>query len=215
MDRRARLALILQEKYWENDEALSSLDGLTDPFQILVTIVLGLGVRDSQVIKVRDELFKRNLLDRNVFTGPFRHTEPELYSEILRVLKPLGLSTKRLEAITSICEKFRDGNPTTFGDLMQIKGVGPKSAALYLYVAFGTPSVTIDTHCRRVLNRIGYPGDPKSLQIDLMTDLPKNVWPSINPKLIGFGRAICRPNPRCKECPLDCEPAWKPSWLSS
>jgi endonuclease-3 len=177
---------------------LSALDGLVDPFQILSTIVLGLRVGDEQVVPVRDRLFscKRPLTVENA----------ETY-DIEGKAKTLGMAERRAKTIRYAAVFFRlfRRPPQTFGDCLKINGIGPKAAALYLDVACGVPSVCIDTHCVRVLNRIGFNGDAKSLQLDLMTLLPKEDWNAVNLKVIDVGKRFCRPsNPKCDECFLDC-----------
>jgi len=190
-----RLERILSSMKTGDGPEMSALDGLEDPFEVLVTIVLGLKVSDAQVIKVRDKLFR---VPKVLVVDGMR-------GDVHKIIEPLGMAKSRFLSIISIQDYFRYKVPTTFGELKQIHGVGPKAAALYLDVVFGRPTVCIDTHCHRVLERIGYVGDARTQQLDLMTDLPKERWNEVNPKLIAHGQSICRPNPDCFHCFLDCK----------
>jgi len=195
-DRGSRLLKILDGTEMEKFD-FSALRGLKDPFEILVTIVLGLKVTDEKCTEARIKLFDSN-------PKILRRGRPLVKEAVQEIIRPLGMEKSRYLSILSIHDFFDRKVPTTFGELSKIHGVGPKTAALYLDVAFGKPSVCVDVHCARVLNRIGYEGDPKILQLDLMTDLPKERWNEVNPKLISHGKDLCGPKPDCGRCFLKC-----------
>jgi endonuclease-3 len=169
-------------------------------------IVLGLRAKDSVVCEVRKELF-----DLPVPLSPKTLeliSKEELFEKLSNIIKPLGMVSSRIKSVFSIIEFFDQNGraPETFGELSAIMGCGPKVSSLFLDVVYGTPSVCIDTHCHRVLNRIGYTGDPKSIQLDLMTEIDKDDWSKVNPTFIDFGKKVCRAlKPFCDICILDCK----------
>jgi endonuclease-3 len=86
-----------------------------------------------------------------------------------------------------------------------LPGIGRKTANVVLGTAYGVPSIVVDTHVRRVANRLGLTGedDPTKIEMDLRELLPPASWTHFTHRLIHHGRRICHARkPRCDECPL-------------
>ncbi len=113
---------------------------------------------------------------------------------------------KRLVEIARIIVEEYDGKvPISLEALMELPGVGRKTANIVLAYAFGVPAVPVDTHVHRISNRLGLvkTRTPEETERELKRILPKRYWIDINWMLVKFGQIICRPiNPKCNECPL-------------
>ena len=109
---------------------------------------------------------------------------------------------KRLPQVLD--ELFSGVIPSTVEELVQLPGVGRKTANLVVAVAFGKPAICVDTHVHRISNRWGIvrSGTPRETEAALRRRLPLKYWRSFNHLLVSFGQSVCRPvRPRCGECP--------------
>jgi endonuclease-3 len=135
--------------------------------------------------------------------------------EIEAAIKPGGLSATKAPRIQEIIGRLGDhpdldwlaGAPReqALGYLVDLPGVGRKTAACVLIFAFGRPEIPVDTHVHRVGGRLGLfrPGAPFEEAHDEMLAItpPEDAY-ELHVNLIQHGRAICRPRPRCRECGL-------------
>ena len=104
-----------------------------------------------------------------------------------------------------LCEEYGGKVPKTITELLRLKGVGRKTATLFLADMYGIPGVTVDTHVFRIAHRLGWSNgkDPAQTEQDLMRLLPKEHWNRINFQLIYLGRAFCTARKaHCGICPL-------------
>ena len=93
--------------------------------------------------------------------------------------------------------------PRTIEELTSLAGVGRKTANVIRGNIYRDPSVVVDTHVKRVSNRLGFTkeSDPVKIEYDLMKEVPKEHWILINIQFIAFGREICMARrPKCQEC---------------
>ena len=96
--------------------------------------------------------------------------------------------------------------PADEGALLELPGVGRKTANLVLGLGFGIPAICVDTHVHRISNRLGLVSTktPDATEKSLRRVLPENLWIDINDLLVTFGQNQCHPtSPRCSTCPLD------------
>ena len=101
--------------------------------------------------------------------------------------------------------RFQGQVPDTLEELVQLPGVGRKTANVVLGAAFGKPGIVVDTHVSRISRRLGLTRHqiPEKIETDLMAILPKKSWNTFCLRLIYFGRDICRARkPGCPSCPL-------------
>ena len=91
-------------------------------------------------------------------------------------------------------------------ELVQLPGIGRKSANVIMLEAFNNPQgIAVDTHARRIANRIGLSKEkePSKIEKDLIKIIPKNYFKDVNHLLVWHGRNICNArNPKCQECPI-------------
>ncbi|AEX85448.1 endonuclease III [Marinitoga sp. 1135] len=192
-----KILKILSETYPESKTALK----YSNNFELLIAVMLSAQTTDNQVNKVTPELFKR-------FKTPydFAKLNPE---ELEEYIKGVGLYKTKSKNIIKTCqilvEKYNGEIPQTREELMELPGVGRKTANVILSVAFGKDAIAVDTHVFRVANRIGLANakDVKKTEEDLMKVIPKNLWGQAHHWLIYHGRNICKArNPKCDICPI-------------
>ncbi len=101
---------------------------------------------------------------------------------------------------------LHDGEvPEDLDQLVKLRGVGRKTASVVLAEAWGRPAIAVDTHVRRVANRLGIVAekDPVKIEFALRALYPEKEWAGISMRVIQFGRDTCDARlPRCWECPL-------------
>ena len=133
------------------------------------------------------------------------------YEEICEIVKPCGLFRTKARDIKlgaqMIVERFGGKVPDTMEELLQIPGIGRKTANLVLSDYFGKPAVVTDTHCIRISNRLGLiPGgskDPYKVEMALAAIVEPEEQASLCHRFVHFGRDICTArSPKCDRCPL-------------
>ena len=114
--------------------------------------------------------------------------------------------SKRIVAICRmLIERFDGEVPSTREELMELPGVGGKSADIVLSFAFKIPTIAVDTHVRAVSQRLHLTNnkDPEKIHQDLHRIIPKEYWMHVNHTLVEFGREVCvSPRPKCYMCPI-------------
>ena len=117
--------------------------------------------------------------------------------ELEEEIKPTGFYRNKARNIKKCCQMIRDkfGGmiPDNLDDMLKLPGVGRKTANLVLGDVFGIPGIVVDTHAKRLSQRIGLTGneDPVKIEFDLMEVVPKAEWNRFCHQLIFHGRAIC------------------------
>ena len=121
----------------------------------------------------------------------------------------LGLFRTKAKNIVATCrillEQYNGLVPPEMEKLVQLPGVGRKTAGVVLANAFGIPAFPVDTHVLRVTNRLGLTDSSNPLQVekDLTFLIEKNRWIDYHHRFIAHGRKICQAKkPQCQECPL-------------
>jgi endonuclease III len=172
------------------------------PFELLVATILSAQCTDNQVNRVTPGLFKRMRGPRDFVKTPV--------AEIERLVRPTGFYRNKARNIKACCEALvgRHGGrvPRTLEELVELPGVGRKTANVVLGAAFDTPGVVVDTHVGRISGRLGLTKhkDPKKIEFDLMPIIPRKEWSDFSLRLIFFGRATCTARkPKCPVCPLN------------
>ena len=135
--------------------------------------------------------------------------EPE---EIEAIVRPCGLGRSKARDISAcmriLHENYNDNIPTTFEELLKLPGVGRKSANLIMGDVFGKPAIVTDTHCIRLVNRMGLVKDikePKKVEMELWKIIPPEEGNDFCHRLVEHGRDVCtaRTNPHCDRCVLN------------
>lgn len=131
--------------------------------------------------------------------------------EIEAIVKPCGLGHSKAKDIQAcmkvLHEQYNDRVPADFDALLKLPGVGRKSANLIMGDVFGEPAIVTDTHCIRLVNRMGLVDgikEPKKVEMALWKLIPPEEGSDFCHRLVYHGRAICtaRTTPHCEACPI-------------
>jgi endonuclease-3 len=173
-----------------------------NPFQLLVATVLSAQSTDVMVNKLTPELFRR-------WPTPARLGAADP-AEVEQVLKRIGMyrqKTRNVIGLSKQLEAKHQGQvPRSLAELVELPGVGRKTANVVLGVAFSAPEgVVVDTHVQRISQRLGFTRhtEPIEIEQDLMKLFPKRDWDALSHVLIFHGRRICSAQrPACAACPV-------------
>ncbi len=171
------------------------------PFQLLVAVMLSAQCRDERVNSVTGELFAM---------APDAATMSKLPVETIeKIIRPCGLSGSKSRNIHNsavlISEKFNGKVPTTMEDLTSLPGIGRKSANVILGNCFNIPGFPVDTHVKRVLNRIGAVNSdsPEKIEKTVNDHISPDLWTNFSHLIIQHGRKVCHAGkPECNSCIL-------------
>ena len=172
-----------------------------DAYQLLIAVMLSAQCRDDRVNQVTEVLFA---------VAPDAETMAKLPQEkIEEIIRPCGLSQAKSKNILlsskMIVENFGGDIPRTMEGLTSLAGIGRKSANVVLGNAFGIPGFPVDTHVRRVLNRLGATKsqDPEVIEREVCSEISPELWTNFSHLIIQHGRKVCSAaKPRCSECVL-------------
>jgi endonuclease-3 len=181
-----------------NPDPKTELD-YTDPFTLLVAVVLSAQATDAGVNKATPALFARaDTPEKMVKLGV------EKVTELIRRIGLFRNKAKNVVALSRILVEEHGGKvPQTREDLEKLPGVGRKTANVVLNVAFGEPTIAVDTHLFRVANRTGLaPGaDPFAVEQELERVVPEGAKLHAHHWLILHGRYVCvARKPQCPDC---------------
>lgn len=172
-----------------------------DPFRTLVSTLLSLRTKDAVTAEASRRLFERAADPQAVL---------ELSeAEIARLIYPVGFyrtKARRLrEVARALLERHGGRVPDSLEELLELPGVGRKTANLVLTEAFRKPGICVDTHVHRIVNIWGFvtTRSPDETEQALRAKLPRRHWLEINELLVRFGQTICLPvSPWCSRCPV-------------
>ena len=197
---RASKVLELLEKNYPNAEI--ALD-YVNPLQLLVATILSAQATDQQINTITPKLFKKYKT-----AGDYANTDLQ---ELEQYIKSSGFYHNKAKNIKNCCktliEKFNSKVPKTMNELIELPGVGRKTANIVLANAFGVvEGIAVDTHVGRLAQRLGLSEnkDPNKIEADLMKIIPKDQWIRIADLLIFHGRRVCTAKkPNCAGCVLN------------
>lgn len=184
----------------EYPDAGCSLD-YNEAWKLLVSVRLAAQCTDERVNVVVQELYK-------VYPDINTLAEADV-DEIERIVRPCGLGRSKARDISACMKILRDtyhgSVPDDFDALLKLPGVGRKSANLIIGDVFGKPAIVTDTHCIRLVNRMGLVdniNDPKKVEMELWKLIPPEEGNDFCHRLVFHGRAVCtaRTKPHCDKC---------------
>ena len=174
----------------------------SNPFELTIAVLLSAQCTDEMVNKVTVNLFQK-------------YKEPEDYlavplSELEQDIRRIGLYRTKAKNIQKLCamvlEKYGGQIPDQHEQLVELPGVGRKTANVVVSNAFGVPAIAVDTHVERVSKRLGiahWKDSVLAVEQKLMKKVPKEEWTLTHHRLIFFGRYHCKAQaPKCDVCPL-------------
>ncbi|MBE6364645.1 MAG: endonuclease III [Lentisphaerae bacterium] len=172
------------------------------PFQLLVAVMLSAQCRDERVNLVTEKLFA-------LAPDAFSMSEMPV-ADVEKIIHPCGLSGSKSRNIvasaTLICNKHQGRVPQNMDDLTALPGIGRKSANVILGNCFNIPGFPVDTHVKRVLNRLGAVNSdsPEKIENIVNNNIAPQLWTNFSHLIIQHGRKVCHAaKPECKKCVLE------------
>jgi len=195
--KRNEAILKLLKKQYHNPKTILKY---SNPWELLVAIILSAQCTDIMVNKVTEKLFKKYKTVEDYANVPL--------SELGLDIKSTGFYNNKAKNIQKaaqlILKKYNGGIPKAMGELLQIPGVARKTANVFLGNAYGiVEGIAVDTHVRRLSQRLGFTtnNNPDKIEQDLMKLFNKKDWFLLTYLLIEHGRKICQAKkPACDKC---------------
>jgi endonuclease-3 len=187
----------LRKRYPEIGTALD----YQSPWQLLVVTVLSAQTTDDNVNRVAPTLFDRYPTPQALASANAGEVEAIVFSTGFYRQKTRSI----IELSQDLVELYDGEVPPDLDSLVELRGVGRKTASVVLSEAWGLPAIAVDTHVRRVTGRLGLTNsqDPGKIELDLRALYPEKDWSSISMRFIQFGRDLCDARrPRCGSCEL-------------
>ncbi len=172
-----------------------------DPFKVLVATILSARTKDETTAKAAEKLFTKVQKPEDLENIPL--------AELDALITPVGfhrVKAKHLKELPKVLKaKFGGIIPAEIDELLELPGVGRKTANLVRAVAFKKPAICVDVHVHRICNRWGYikTKTPLETEMTLRQKLPLKYWLNFNSYLVAFGQNLCTPRkPKCEKCPI-------------
>ena len=175
------------------------------PFSILIGTILSARTKDESTTKVVKILFSKYKNSKELSNAKLKDVE--------NIIKSIGfyhVKAKRIIEVSKIINSKYDGIvPDELEKLVDLPGVGRKTANCVLVYAFDKPAIPVDIHVHRISNRLGLvkTKTPEETEFELMKKIPKKFWLEINDTFVMYGQNICKPvSPMCDVCKIkkDC-----------
>ena len=202
-----RVAVILDTLDRAIPEARVELNH-TDPLELLVATILSAQSTDQRVNQVTPALFQR-------YHGAAGYAQAQP-AELEALIRSTGFYKSKAKSLIAcgraLVDCFGGQVPDNMDDLVTLPGVGRKTANVMLGGCFGKPAVVVDTHVKRVAQRLNLTKseDPDVIEKDLQAVIPMERWTSASQRLLLHGRYVCLARrPKCEVCPIYAECVWK------
>ena len=172
-----------------------------NPFQLLVATILSAQCTDERVNKVTSSMFKKYKDAKDFNSLPLSKIKQLVFSTGFYNNK--AKSIKKLSKI--ICEKFNNKIPDNINELVELPGVGRKTANVLLGTYYNIPSIVVDTHVTRIVNLLGFCKTRNAVIIEkeLSKIINKKHWVKFTHLIIDHGRKVCIANrPKCEMCTI-------------
>ena len=201
-DAKRHAAKVLRRLRRRYPEATCSLDFRT-PLELLVATILSAQCTDQRVNLVTRELFSKYHAADDYAAASLSELEQDIQST--------GFYRNKAKSIQGCCrtlaDKYDGGVPGSMEELIELPGIGRKTANVVLGTALGIASgVVVDTHVGRISRRLGLTEqkNPEKVEQDLIELIPKKEWIALSHRIIQHGRQICTARkPKCDACPME------------
>ena len=171
------------------------------PFSILIGTILSARTKDENTTKVIKVLFSRYKNPEELANAKIKDVE--------KIIKSIGFyhvkSRRIIEVAKIINREYKGKVPDDLDALVQLPGVGRKTANCVLVYAFEKPAIPVDIHVHRISNRLGLVNtkNPEETEQELMKKIQKKYWIDINDTFVMYGQNICKPvAPMCNICKI-------------
>ena len=172
-----------------------------DPFKILIGTILSSRTRDENTTRVVKTLFKRFRNAKELAEGNIEEVK-----QIIHSIGFYNVKAKRIIEVSQLIVKRFDGKvPNSIEKLLELPGVGRKTANCVLVYGFNIPAIPVDIHVHRISNRIGLVNTktPEKTEIELSNIIDRRYWLKLNSTFVMYGQNVCLPvTPNCKLCKL-------------
>lgn len=206
----------METKYWDNlflsmkktlerenftlpSVSLIAVETQNNPFCILLSTIISLRTKDFVTLKASRELF-------NIAKSPMEILSLEK-NTIEQAIYPCAFYKRKTENIIKISKilinKYNSQVPNDSKSLLELPGVGIKTANLTLNLGFNIDAICVDCHVHQIANRMGWikTKSPEESEKELQKIMPKKYWIPLNELLVSYGQTICTPiTPRCSKC---------------
>ncbi len=176
-------------------------DAQTGPFSILIGTILSARTKDESTTKALKVLFLKYKNPKQLANAKVKDVE--------KIIKSIGFfrvkSKRIIEVAKIINKKYKDKVPDDLETLIELPGVGRKTANCVLVYAFEKSAIPVDIHVHRISNRLGLVDtkNPEETEQELMKKIKKKYWIDINDTFVMYGQNICKPiSPMCKVCKI-------------
>ncbi len=173
----------------------------TGPFSILIGTILSARTKDETTTKIVKALFSKYKNPKELANAKIKDVE--------KIIKSIGfyhVKSKRIVEVAKIINtKYKGKVPDDLETLVQLPGVGRKTANCVLVYAYEKPAIPVDIHVHRISNRLGLVDtkNPEETEQELMKKIKKKYWLDINDTFVMFGQNICKPiSPMCDVCKI-------------
>lgn len=170
-----------------------------DPFKVLIATILSARTKDQTTAEVCERLFKK--------INTYKDFNDYSEEQIRELIFPIGFYKNKasyLKKLPDVLDELYDGViPDTVDELVELPGVGRKTANLVVAVAFQKPAVCVDIHVHRIMNRLGYikTKTPLESEMALRKKMPEKYWVKFNSFFVSYYQRLCKPiNPECNRC---------------
>ena len=171
------------------------------PFSILIGTILSARTKDESTARVSKELFKKYKTAKQLGGAKIKDIE--------KIIKSIGfyhVKARRIIEVSKIIDSQYKGKvPDNLEKLIELPGVGRKTANCVLVYAYEKPAIPVDIHVHRISNRLGLvqTKNPEETEFELMKKIPKKFWLDINDTFVMYGQNICKPiSPMCNVCKI-------------
>lgn len=168
-------------------------------WQLLIAVILSAQCTDARVNIVTKDLFVKYDSLHKFADADLKELEKDIHSTGFYHNKAKNI----IGCAKRLIEVYGGEVPSALEDLLTLPGVGRKTANVIRGNIYDDPSIVVDTHVKRISNRLGFTkeSDPEKIEYDLMKKLPRDHWILYNIQIIAFGRNICfARSPKCQEC---------------
>jgi endonuclease III len=173
-----------------------------DPYRVLIRTILSQRTRDENTDRASAQLFSKYHNMKEIASSNPQDLEP--------LIRPAGFYHVKARRIVEVSEmlldEFKGEVPDNIEMLLELPGVGRKTANCVLVYAFHVPAIPVDVHVHRISNRLGLvkTENPYNTEMELEKMVPQEYWIELNDLMVQFGQTICRPiSPLHEDCPLN------------